>query len=221
MNKLLTLSLAAAALMTAPAFAADLGVYAPAPSYSDPIEMAPANVVQVKDWTGAYVGVIGGYARGESEHTVPGSAVFDVDGWTIGGEAGYNFHLDNDVVVGVAGDLSWTNLDGETGVTKTDIDWLGTVRGRVGYAFDTFVPYVTGGFALADVNAEGAGYSIKELQAGWTAGAGAELAVGENLSVKAEYLYVDLNGDTVFGDNPAQVPETRTHVIRLGTGFKF
>ncbi len=77
---------------------------------------------------------------------------------------------------------------------KTSDDWLGTVRGRLGYAADRFMPFVTGGVAFGDVKASTPGFgSATNTQAGWTIGAGLEFAVAQNWTVKADVdLYVDL-----------------------------
>src|SRR5262249_57552319 len=71
--------------------------------------------------------------------------------------------------------------------------WLATVRGRRGYALDRFLAYFTGGLAVGDINANRPGLPGGSISnAGWTVGAGLEVGLVSNVSLKAEYLYVDL-----------------------------
>ncbi len=70
------------------------------------------------------------------------------------------------------------------------------MRGRVGYAFDRFLPYFTGGLAFGDVEARRTGFAgSKDTNAGWTVGVGIEGVIAGNWTAKVEYLYADL-GDT-------------------------
>jgi outer membrane immunogenic protein len=68
------------------------------------------------------------------------------------------------------------------------------VRGRVGYAFDRFLPYLTAGLAVGDINAGVLGFpGGSTTNAGWTIGGGLEVGIVSNVSVKAEYLFVDFS----------------------------
>ena len=76
---------------------------------------------------------------------------------------------------------------------QTRNNWLGTVRGRVGYACDRVMPYVTGGLAVGDIEANQGGFAgVHDTKAGWAAGAGVEAAIAGNWTAKLEYLHVDL-----------------------------
>jgi outer membrane immunogenic protein len=131
------------------------------------------------------------------------------------------------------------------------LDWFGTVRGRIGtIAADRFLVYATGGLAYGHVNTNFAiaipdasypsGYYVSptsasagSVRAGWTAGAGVEMALVGNWTVKAEYLYLDLgsiNQQFVFTNNnttfnkPMSVNITKSvqdHIIRLGVNYSF
>src|SRR5690606_27219062 len=115
-------------------------------------------------------------------------------------------------VWGLEGDLSWSDIDGSVGNTTdftldTDINWLATLRGRVGLASGPALFYVTGGFAFADVDTS---YSIdndwsgskSETKTGWTVGGGLELMLTQNWTMKAEYLYIDLGSiDVALADD--------------------
>ena len=116
----------------------------------------------------------------------------------MGGTLGYNWQM-GQAVFGLEGDVDWSNIRGSAacggGVTvcETRNDWLGTFRGRVGYAFDRFLPYVTGGLAVGDIKTSIAGLgSTNDTKAGWTVGGGIEAAIAGPWTAKVEYLYVDL-----------------------------
>ena len=135
-------------------------------------------------------------------------------------------------MLGIEGDGDWTNLNGTTnaacfGGCTTQSDWLATVRGRAGYAFDRFLVYGTGGGAFGNLQASyGALPFSSSTQIGWTAGGGIEYAFLPNWTAKVESLYVDLGSQScavgycsVTG-NPTSVSLTE-NVIRAGINFKF
>jgi len=140
-----------------------------------------------------------------------------VRGGLIGGTLGYNWQLSN-VVLGLEGDDAAAWIKGSTVGTlplpngncgglpphcDSNLRALGTFRGRVGWAIDRYLPYVTGGAAWGHGHVnfnDGAGNSIllrAQNQLGWTAGAGVEFAVSGNWSAKLEYDYIDLSRRTV------------------------
>ena len=109
---------------------------------------------------------------------------------------------------------------------KTSNSWLATVRGRIGYSFDRFLPYITGGLAVGNMKASQPGFGGGEdTNAGWTAGGGLEFIIAGNWTAKAEYLYVDLgkfNCGLACGNgaNPDNVSFS-THLVRGGVNFRF
>ena len=150
----------------------------------------------IYNWTGFYLGINGGGGWGRSQWD--GVGRFDVSGGLIGGTIGYNWQF-GQAVVGIEGDIGWSGISGSTTVLcpagcETRNHWLATVRGRVGYSFDRFLPYLTAGLAFGDINATTPGFPGGSITtAGWTVGGGLEFGVLPNVSVKAEYLYVDLS----------------------------
>jgi len=112
------------------------------------------------------------------------------------------------------------------------LEWFGTVRGRLGWAFDRWMPYITGGWAYghgeingtSTVGALATAFSTSQNYSGWTIGGGVEWAFANNWSAKAEYLYID------FGDGPT-VPITTgvnvvsgkmtDNIVRIGVNYKF
>ena len=186
-----------------------------------------AHVQSDLHWTGFYVGINGGGAWGNSQWD--GLNKFDVSGGMIGGTIGYNWQV-GQIVVGAEGDIDWSGVKGNTGVLcgascETRNKWLATIRGRLGYAFDRFLPYITAGLAAGDINATRPGFpGGSSSNAGWTVGAGLEFGIASNVSIKAEYLYVDL-GDFNCGFNCGLVANDNVsydaNVFRGGLNIRF
>ncbi|MGA2124798.1 MAG: outer membrane protein [Xanthobacteraceae bacterium] len=232
-----TITFAAIAAASA-SFAADL----PAPAYKVPA-MAPAPIY---NWTGFYIGVEGGWGFGRADQTDPGgfnSGTYNVNGGLIGGTLGYNWQM-GQAVFGLEGDGSYSWIKGSTAGTlggcggappncSSNLQALGTFRGRLGWAIDRVLPYVTGGLAVGslhgaegDVAANGAFGSGSTTVAGWTVGGGVEVALAPNWSAKVEYLHVDLGNQSIFNDTfgGAILPESikfTTEIVRGGVNFKF
>ena len=100
-----------------------------------------------------------------------------------------------------------------------------TVRGRLGYAWDRFLPYVTGGLAVGDINAKIPGLPGGSItNAGWTIGAGVEVGIVSNVSIKAEYLFVDF-ADFNCGLNCGLLPNANvsfySNLFRGGLNVRF
>jgi outer membrane immunogenic protein len=131
-------------------------------------------------------------------------------------------------VFGLEGDIDWTDISGSTncfGLTcRTENSWLGTVRGRVGYAWDRFMPYFTGGAAFGDIKATVPAFvSSSSTNVGWTIGGGVEGAIAGNWTAKLEYLYVDL-GDTTCSALACGVAtniDLRMSILRAGVNYRF
>jgi outer membrane immunogenic protein len=186
---------------------------------------APVYVAPIYNWTGFYAGINGGYGWGSSEWTngAGSTGSFDVNGGVVGGTIGYNWQM-GQTVFGIEGDLDWSGISGSTLGVETKNNWLGTVRGRVGYAFDRIMPYITGGLAVGDVEANAAGFgSETTTNVGWTLGGGAEFALAGPWTAKLEYLYVDLGSGwcgpatCVLGTDV----DFHTNLVRGGINYRF
>ena len=215
-------------MLADPALAADLPLKTPA-------------LRAVYDWTGFYVGGHVGYGGGSfgpETHPLPEQGVVfphSVTGLIGGYQIGYNRQFANRVVLGIEADSTFTSpLDGPALVRmppsafNTTLDYIGTVRGRIGYAFGTLMPYATFGFAWGHTHAEindGSGAIIGHYQPGWTAGLGLEYAFRGNWSAKVEYLYADLGTATCpAGTCNPLVPVDiafKTNLVRLGLNYRF
>jgi outer membrane immunogenic protein len=197
---------------------------------------APVYAPMLFSWTGLYLGINAGGDFGKSRWNntaapaLPNS--FNVSGAMVGGTIGYNWQF-NQWVAGLEGDIDWAGNSGtnKTGTAaqmeKTQNHWLSTVRGRIGYAgFDRFLPYVTGGAAFGDIKASLPGFNgASATRAGFAVGGGLEYAFMGPLSVKVEYLYIDLGsfncgtgcGAPVGRDNV----NFHTNVVRAGLNYRF
>jgi outer membrane immunogenic protein len=222
-----------------PAVAADMPVKAPA--------AAPA-IAPPFSWTGPYAGIAGGYGWGHSDQWDPGFCVNDcegivaadgsyrIKGGLVGGTVGQNWQW-GALVVGLESDWSWADISGssntcglKSGIPHscgTKLDFLGTLRGRVGVPVGpngAWLPYVTGGLAYGQVKAWDNFFPANgsDYRAGWTVGGGIETLFAPNWSFKVEYLYVDLGSQVMFNIVPG-VPESvsvRTNIIRVGINYQ-
>jgi outer membrane immunogenic protein len=191
------------------------------------VAKAPIYAAPYYNWTGLYVGINGGGAFGRSRWDSAGG--FDTSGGMVGGTIGYNWQFGT-WVVGLEGDLDWANVKGtrNTGCLagcSTENTWLGTARGRLGYAFDRFLPYITGGAAFGDVQATQPGFTgATNTQVGWTVGAGLEFAIASNWTAKVEYLHYDLgsfNCGVSCNGFVADNVKFNADAVRGGINFRF
>ena len=226
----LTRALAAAGLgmivLACPATTANMALKAPA-------------YKAVYDWTGFYLGGhfgYGGGSLGPGTNPLPELGVFfphSVTGLIGGYQAGYNRQLSNHVVLGVEADASFTSpLDAPRLVPapfNSTIDYVGTLRSRIGYAHGIWMPYLTGGFAWGhthiNINDDPTTIAsrVGDYQTGWTAGAGIEFAVSGNWSAKVEYEYVDLSRrmyDLSDFGLPAVNVDPRIHLVKFGMNYR-
>jgi outer membrane immunogenic protein len=236
------------------ALAADLPVPGPVPAYYP--------VATVYDWSGAYIGINGGYAFGQSQwgsdplnpSGLSSAGNFNVNGGLIGGTMGVSGQW-GAWVFGVEGDFDWQGLSGTSnsafctnlftsiavGSTpaglscKTASNWFGTVRARVGYAWDRVLVYGTAGGAGINVQTSLNGLPVQtNADFGWTVGGGVEWAFADNWTFKVEYLFVDLFSqgvacnhgyscgyDAPLGPNANNTVKLNENIIRVGVNWKF
>jgi outer membrane immunogenic protein len=174
-------------------------------------------------------------------------------GWLGGGQVGYNWQT-GVWVFGVEADIQGADVKGSvtlntagipgfvpiTGTATEKLDWFGTARGRVGFAANTALFYVTGGLAYGHVShsfftaapavAESAFGSDSQVDVGYTVGAGVEWAFNNNWSIKGEYLYMDLgnHSTTVLGVTNTPVTASlalrereKYNIVRVGLNYKW
>jgi outer membrane immunogenic protein len=180
------------------------------------------------NWSGLYVGVNGGGAWNDKRS----DDLVDPSGGFGGGQIGYNWQgiWHPNLVLGIEADFQGAGVsDGKDfgiGTFKSELEWFGTVRGRVGYAFDRALVYGTGGFAYGSVKNSantifGSG-SVTETQTGWVAGGGVEYKLSPAWSAKAEYQFLSLdasdpNGAGRLGGGDSDRSEI--HTFRVGVNY--
>lgn len=216
--------------MAPPSLASDL----PPPVYKAPRYKAPLySPVPVFSWTGFYVGIVGGYAWGKSDwSSAAATGSTNPDGGLIGGTLGYNLQTGN-WVWGLEGDISYSWIKGTdttgTGLCagvgcETQNTWFGTIRGRIGYAIDRWLPYITGGGAFGDVRmTTNTGARETDSRFGWTVGAGVEYAFLSPWTFKIEYLYTDLGKATCSAVTCVvnTSVDFTTSTVRAGFNYRF
>jgi outer membrane immunogenic protein len=165
------------------------------------------------NWQGVYVG---GHLGGAFGKASPAST----SGLVAGAHVGVNGQFDK-VVVGVEADVSATS-NGNTGFgTKFRQGTNGSMRGRVGYSLDRVMVYGTGGVAVSNYEYKSPIGSASKTRPGTVIGAGAELMLTENVSVRGELLHYNFSKSS-FGNvgGPTNVSPTN-NVVRGGMNYRF
>ena len=207
---------------------------APTPTSSD---FTPQPLV---DWSGVYVGGFVGGAHGvwtvdfyrNNNH---GHADLGADGIAGGAFVGYNYQLSRRIVLGVEGEIGATSakqsnniFDNDT--SNSDYGAFGSIRGRVGYAFDRLMVYGTTGFAFASItntiqkgrNAGEQVVSDNQFHGGYALGTGLEYAFTRNVSGRAEYLYTNYGTNTLYNaDGNRAEFKNELHLLRAGVSYRF
>lgn len=198
------------------------------------VEDAPmAEIAATGDWTGAYVGGHLGWVSGTVDFETlptPGfTGTYDIGGWLLGAQGGYNWQMDT-FVLGVEGDVSLgdvtSDLD-ETIFIDRHVNWEASLRARAGVAFDAILLYATAGVAVANSTSELFGIvDDTQTHVGWTVGAGVEAMVAENVSAKVEYRYSDFGAAqydffTIIPPGLSTESTITQHSLTAGVNFHF
>lgn len=188
-----------------------------------------------------------------------GTQNLDASSFAGGGQAGYNWQRGR-LVFGIETDIDFVHLRGAvsrtgplpfvggifsmTVASQAAADWLFTLRPRVGFAYNNWLFYGTGGLALTELRgnfrytdnlgpAVETG-SLSQVKAGWTVGAGMEVGVAQRWSIKAEYLYADFGGVSTISNNlvivaplaafPANIfhhsTDLKANIARVGLNYR-
>jgi outer membrane immunogenic protein len=235
--------------------AADLPIYkAPPPSAG-------------YDWTGFYVGGNVGYSIGRTRTTSSIARANDPDrnfllgiftlspaGAAAGFQVGYNRQI-GAWVIGVEADWQWsgqkdsachvlcvTSPGNPFSLTlEQRMKWFGTARGRIGYAWDRALWYVTAGGAWARIDDDFTLFqaapqmteiaSASHTKAGWVIGGGVETGLAAGWSAKLEYLFMNFGNVTNDFSTPELAAaggtsfptssDIRNHAVRFGLNYRF
>jgi len=180
-----------------------------------PPMMAPPQPMMVAppaNWSGFYLGANLGGGEASSQYSFTAGGVgHHPSSWNLGGPlggatGGYNWQLGSNWLLGIEGDIDASGINGSklcaggTFICSTSDKWLGTARGRLGWApgAGNTLWYVTGGGAWGEIRTKTTGPiapimgSSDTVRGGWTVGGGAEYMFAPQWSFKVEYRYVDL-----------------------------
>jgi outer membrane immunogenic protein len=240
-RKILLASVGAVALSGSAALAADIPSRAPPPVYLPPPPLFT--------WTGIYVGGQVGYAWASGANRVSGVDPFtgiafntsigqNPNGVIGGANVGYNYQIpawswfsSSGAVIGLEGSVDGTSLtntaafafpDGTSLTARTRAEIQGSIRGRLGIAWDRLLIYATGGAAFGGFKTDftifgpafvspagvpfgafGGTSNFSNTRVGWTVGGGIQYAITNNWSVRAEYRFTDwgrINNTLFSGD---------------------
>jgi outer membrane immunogenic protein len=235
---------------------------------------APPSTVQPFSWTGFYAGLNVGGAFDNSDRvdvfglpTLVGATPDPIflrnksDGVTAGGQLGYNYQFSTGygqgIVLGFETDISYTDLkhdmliDGGAALPGGTVDfhsrmnYLGTIRGRLGYAYDRLLVYGTGGFAYGQIEHSAVATvggipvfnaSLQDTETGFVVGGGIEYALpvdpfyhyssSSAVTVRAEYLHYERE-NTSASFNAITLPPVAINlkdtgnIVRAGINYKF
>jgi opacity protein-like surface antigen len=251
MKKVLFVQVAAlAAGLATPVLAADLPMKTEVP------------VVPVFSWTGCYLGGHVGGGRATKDMTDPVQLVQDTlngpgtttgvttvttspTGAVIGGEIGCDYQFTGNAVIGIEGTASGTTMKasslvglpftGQAALVQANNDFLASVTGRIGYAFNNVLVYARGGVAVAgdkyDVSGgdfNGGGpfhFQGADNRYGWVAGGGVDWAFTRHWSMNVEYNYYGFgNGNILMTDQFSGATgvvnvKQSVQVIKVGLNF--
>lgn len=194
------------------------------------------------NWTGFYIGGQAGLATGntQGDPDLPFgppelfSTDYSIDGALYGGHVGYNFQAGN-LVFGLEGTFDGSSIQGNTACVlvlecEREVNWVGTLVGRIGYAQGPAMVYGLGGVAWAAMDTEVsiAGVSLlsgDDTHTGWVLGGGLAYAVSDNIIARIEYAHMDFGSEThVLADGPFTVDDdvdAKLDTVRIGVSFKF
>jgi outer membrane immunogenic protein len=191
-------------------------------------------------WTGYYAGGYLGGAHGvwtvdfyrNNNH---GHAEQGADGVAFGAFGGYNYQFSNNVVIGVEADIGYTNAKNTNEIFDNDDSLqkygaIGSVRGRLGYAFNRLLLYSTAGFSFANITnniqkGQNAGEQVvweNQFRSGWALGGGVEYAFTNRVVWRIEYLYNNFGSVTLFNQDGNQANfKNELHLLRVGATYRF
>jgi opacity protein-like surface antigen len=205
--------------------------------------ISPSLALADSSWSGPYVGGSIGWANHKAtwddieEDWFPGTANAESDGVIISGYGGWNWQFST-ALLGIEADLSFANnsttdsLSDSTfdDITKNEVTYLSTIRGRAGIIVDDYLVFATFGFAAANIEVDMTSVRFptdviapSDYNEGWVVGAGVERKLSDNSGLKLEALFYDFGSDTyeqLDGGNPMKI-SNEIMTVSLGYTFRF
>lgn len=190
-------------------------------------------------WDGFYLGGIYGDvdATSRQDNSFPATTGdYGIDGSHYGLVAGYNWSHSR-LVYGIEGDISTADVDGQTNNVCgnlgcfTEINWLATIRARLGVDLGRFLPYATAGVAIGEVEVgtrvpinPGERLNDDDVNTGFVWGAGVDFKATDRIALKFEYLRADLGDSIYFIPSQGQkgtVPVDEMDIFRGAVTYRF
>lgn len=223
-------------------------------SLKDMPEPVPAH----RDWGGFYVGGHVGFAWGSFNPTevdpllgalIDEELEHDPSGGVFGAHVGYNFQRTN-WVFGIEADIAGSNVEGDltydfviapgdlfTDSQTFELNYMATIRGRIGYDIGGTLLFLTGGWAVADIDTTFTATNVgpgplldgtiagsdSVTHGGWVIGGGFDTWLREGLSLRVEYLYADFGEEvhTPVAGFPGEPFDLDLHIVRAGLNYHF
>lgn len=182
--------------------------------------LPPPMIAPIYTWNGFYVGGhFGGVTTNES--VTDGIVTFNTDpSGVLGGlQAGYNFQVAPNWLIGIEGELSWTSANGSSLDFRSDHNWYDTLDGRLGYAMGPWLLYAKAGAARMNADYSVPGVSVNVTRSGWNIGAGAEYMLAPQWSAKAEYNFLDFGNDNLGFPLAGIGVDTQVHEFKVGVNY--
>ncbi len=205
-----------------------LMMFPPAAQAADLLPPPPPDIRDsIYDWSGGYLGGLLSFVFIDNQYLPIGAADPDLsgDGYLGGIYAGYNYQTGN-LVMGIEGDVLFGEVDPRNIIDQVDqdVDFMATVRARLGFAHDRTMAYVTGGVAWLDseISLPAFGESASNTHFGYVVGGGLEHAWTDNFVGRIEYLFADFEDET-YTYTPGQILTgiDEVHSVRFGGAWKF
>lgn len=197
---------------------------------ASPLSLLSFSAPATADWSGLYFGGVSGFVWADGTHDLLQNDFdggFKFDGWTAGIRAGHDWQK-GAFVYGLVTDFSLSDsgekgqgLDDRLDLERIDLDYLGTIRARAGWAFGHTLVYATGGAAYAGLELYDDGFSEQKALWGWTAGGGVETFIAEHQSLSLEYLYADFGEKTFLVDSGERKTDLTSSILRAGVSHRF
>lgn len=203
---------------------------------------------QSSGWAGGFIYGLAGYERAKSHNEHLNKNSFGGPGGTydhkgnggiFGAAAGYNWQINNIVLGAEIGIRSGIKIDDDNeyviyrNTTKSSLEYLGTLKARLGYDAGGWMPYVTGGLAYGELKSNQTihdggpqTWDGKKSSAGYVVGAGVDVKITEQVFAGVEYNYTDLGKVTFSGhDSGNRYTEIgghyKSHAVFAKIGLRF
>lgn len=172
-----------------------------------------ASTPAIAQWSGIYGGLHLGYGFGRSRSA-------DIDGFVGGGQVGINFQT-GQLVYGGELDLAYSGVDFRAFTETFRQKWIGSGRLRLGYAFERFMPFVTGGLAYSTGELKAGGGKDDNTHLGYVIGIGAEMMVTEKVSANIQFLHYRFGAETYNVLPTARSINIVTNQLHIGMNYRF